>query len=69
MSSTRQFEHLELLREGAVTRVVMNRPEVHNAFNQRVIEELDAAFLWVQDEPTCRVVVLEGRGSELLCRR
>jgi methylglutaconyl-CoA hydratase len=61
-TSARQFEHLELLREGPVTRVAMNRPAVHNAFNERVIEDLDAAFLCVQDDPTCRVVVLEGRG-------
>jgi methylglutaconyl-CoA hydratase len=59
---TLQFEHLELLREGPVARVAMNRPEVHNAFNQQLVEELDAAFKAVQDDPTCRVVVLEGRG-------
>ena len=61
-TSTGQFEHLEVRQEGAVVHVTMNRPDVHNAFNQRVIEELNAAFQWVQDEATCRVVVLAGQG-------
>ena len=56
------FEHLELIRDGAVARVVMNRPEVHNAFNARLILELDAAFQRLDGDPDCRVIVLEGRG-------
>ena len=61
-SSNHQFEYLEVLCEGPVTRVVMNRPDVHNAFNQGVIQELQSAFEWLQTQPECRVVVLEGRG-------
>lgn len=56
------FEHIELTRCGPVARVAMNRPEVHNAFNERLIQELDAAFQSLDADMDCRVIVLEARG-------
>ena len=57
-----KFEHLELLVEGPVARVVMNRPDVHNAFNALLIQELSEAFTWIEGHQAIRVAVLEGRG-------
>ncbi|MDP6943370.1 MAG: enoyl-CoA hydratase-related protein [Myxococcota bacterium] len=56
------FQHLELIRRGPVVRVVMNRPDVHNAFNERLIDELALAFGHLETDASCRVIVLEGRG-------
>jgi methylglutaconyl-CoA hydratase len=49
---------------GCVARVVLNRPEVHNAFNAELIAELRACFHAVAKEaPTAlRAVVLAGDG-------
>ncbi len=53
---------LRLLREGPVSRVVLARPEVRNAFDDEMLNELARVFLgFVTDEAT-RVVVLSGDG-------
>lgn len=41
--------------------VLINRPEVHNAFNLQVVEELHQVFRDL--EPSVRVVVLRGQGK------
>ena len=55
-------QHVELARRGAVATVAIRRPEVHNAFNEQVIEELHAAFDELRDDSETRVVVLTGEG-------
>jgi len=49
-------------REGPVARVTLNRPEIHNAFNEDVIAALQSAFDTLHDDPAIRVVVLAGEG-------
>ncbi len=56
------FEHLRLEKTGAVTRVSLHRPDVRNAFNDVLIEELTRAFAEVGNDPGTRVVVLAGEG-------
>ncbi len=55
-------ETLEIVRDGAVATIWMNRPEVHNAFDERLIDELTRACLELDGDPSVRVVVLAGRG-------
>ncbi len=43
--------------------VTLNRPEVHNAFNSVMINELSAVFDLAKDDPDVRVVVLTGKGK------
>ncbi|MFZ9595582.1 MAG: enoyl-CoA hydratase-related protein [Bdellovibrionia bacterium] len=43
--------------------VCLNRPEVRNAFNERMIEELSEVFSTRAKSPDVRVVVLRGQGS------
>jgi methylglutaconyl-CoA hydratase len=49
-------------RDGPVARVTMNRPEVHNAFNEGLITGLQAAFDGLRDDSSVRVVVITGEG-------
>ncbi|HYM53357.1 MAG TPA: enoyl-CoA hydratase-related protein [Candidatus Dormibacteraeota bacterium] len=55
---------LRVSHDGAVARVTLTRPEVHNAFNAELIEALRAAFASLAGEPPAalRVVVLDGEG-------
>ena len=46
-----------------MARVFLNRPEVRNAFNDRVIGELAAVFKHLSGDDTLRVVVLGGHGK------
>lgn len=54
---------LELESVGAVRWVWMNRPAVHNALNEAMIDELCETFLDLGEDPEVRVVVLAGRGK------
>jgi enoyl-CoA hydratase len=47
-------------RDGAVGVVQLNRPEVLNALNEEVITELGAAMRELDDDDSCRCIVLTG---------
>lgn len=49
--------------EGAVAVVTMDRPEVANAQNTQLIDELDAAFDEADADDAVRVVILTGAGK------
>lgn len=46
-----------------VATVTLNRPEIHNAFDERLIEELCSAFERVATDPAARLMVLAGAGK------
>ena len=46
-----------------VATVRLNRPELHNAFNEVVIEELTSTFLELGRNPDTRVIVLAAEGK------
>ncbi|MGH2401415.1 MAG: enoyl-CoA hydratase-related protein, partial [Candidatus Limnocylindria bacterium] len=56
---------LRVTRDGTFARVVLDRPEVRNAFNAELIGELRAAFDELSREPAdeLRGVVLSGEGA------
>ena len=62
MASHGAHSSLTLVRDGSVATVTMNRPEVHNAFNPVLIEELRDAFRALAGDEKVRVVVLTGAG-------
>lgn len=47
---------------GVVT-ITLNRPEIHNAFNDELISELTEIFNVMNTDPTVRLVVLTGAGK------
>ena len=54
---------LIMQKEGPVTRIVMNRPEVHNALDEELSQDLHDAFREVTYDRECRVMVLSGAGD------
>jgi methylglutaconyl-CoA hydratase len=56
------FQFLETRREGPVEYLTLNRPDVRNAFNETVIQELTAWAEAMADDETVRVAVLAGAG-------
>ncbi|MEM6531598.1 MAG: enoyl-CoA hydratase-related protein [Myxococcota bacterium] len=52
------MQTLEVMSKGPVTVVTMNRPDVRNAFNPTLIDELISVFR----EPPSHVIVLRGNG-------
>jgi methylglutaconyl-CoA hydratase len=49
--------------QGAIATVILNRPEVHNAFDETLIAELTDAFTRLSEAPEVRAVVLRGAGA------
>jgi methylglutaconyl-CoA hydratase len=49
-------------RDGPVARVTMNRPKLHNAFDEKLIAALMRAFDELADDEGVRVVLLTGAG-------
>lgn len=53
---------IEIDRNGQVVTIALNRPEVRNALNADMIEELSRTFAEASTNPTTRVIVLRGNG-------
>ncbi|MCL2658151.1 MAG: enoyl-CoA hydratase/isomerase family protein [Betaproteobacteria bacterium] len=58
-----RYETLEIQRAGKLATIWMNRPDVFNAFNEQLIQELATACGELDSDPEVRVVVLAGRGK------
>lgn len=57
------YEHLRFERSGRVLRIVMNRPEVKNAANIRMHNELSRVFTDARGDAGSDIVVLTGAGD------
>jgi methylglutaconyl-CoA hydratase len=57
------MSHVELSIENAVAKVTLNRPDVHNAFNEEVISSLIECFETVENDDNIRVMVLQASGK------
>lgn len=57
------YESIRIEKSGPVWRVVLNRPEVRNAHDLQMFQELVRAFDEVENDPDCRVAVLTAEGD------
>ena len=58
-----QFITYEELDDGAIARIMLNRPEARNAQNRGMLVELNEAFLAAEADDRVRVVILGGNGK------
>ena len=58
-----EFETVLLKKEKGVTTIMMNRPEVRNALNDKLGEDIAAAFESLKKDDDTRVVVFCGAGK------
>lgn len=56
-------DSLQLHRDGAVARLRLNRPELHNAFDAGLVATLTSSLQSLAGDADVRVVVLEGAGA------
>lgn len=57
-----QFITYETFDDGAIARIMLNRPDARNAQNRGMLVELDQAFLRAEADDAVRVVILGGAG-------
>ena len=60
------YPHLAVSIDGPVAHVMLDRPEVRNAFNAELIASLHAAFTDLGGNAAVRAIVLSGSGK-LFC--
>jgi enoyl-CoA hydratase len=58
-----QYISQESFDDGAIVRIMLNRPEARNAQNRGLLVELDDAFLAAEADDRVRVVILAGAGK------
>jgi enoyl-CoA hydratase len=56
------YQHLIVEADGPVLGVTLNRPEIHNALNNRLVDELNDLFARLYWRHDLRVVILQGAG-------
>src|SRR5436190_4430688 len=56
------FQHILVVQESAILTITMNRPEVLNAFNQLMLEEMIEAVETASQDTAVRCLVLTGAG-------
>src|ERR1700685_360609 len=57
-----RFIRYELLDDGLIARITLDRPRTRNAQNRGLLVELDEAFGAAEADDTVRVVILAGAG-------
>jgi len=62
-----ELQTLILEVEDHVATVTLNRPDVHNAFNERMQDELAAVWQSLRTDDRVRVAVLTGAGDKAFC--
>ena len=62
MSQDYRFVTYEVLDEGRIARIMLNRPDARNAQNRGLLVELNEAFLRAEADDQVRVVILGGLG-------
>jgi len=54
-------------KRGGIAKVIINRPEVHNAFRTVTLEEMAGALEDAAEDPSIGVIVLTGAGDKAFC--
>jgi len=63
-----KYKTIELVREEGIALLYLNRPEVLNALNETMKNELIHVLKETEEDDNVRVMILTGRGRGFLCR-
>ncbi|SEF73953.1 enoyl-CoA hydratase [Halpernia humi] len=58
------YQFLNISKKNFVSSITINKPESLNALNKTIIEELSNAFSAINEDKTCRAVILTGAGEK-----
>ncbi len=60
------YEHLER-SNGTIAKLTINRPQVHNAFTPKTVQELRQALQHARDDGNVGAIILTGAGDKAFC--
>ena len=58
-----KYETIEIHKEINVATISLNRPEVHNAMNEKLMTELISCFIELNKDNNIRIIILTGKGK------
>lgn len=61
------FDDIEYEKSAGIARIVINRPEVHNAFRPQTVREMSEAFSDAREDESIGAVILTGKGDKAFC--
>ena len=67
MTDSESYQYVDILREGRLMIVTINRPEAHNALNALANRELASAFDAFAADPELWVAIITGAGEKAFC--
>jgi methylglutaconyl-CoA hydratase len=59
----KEYKTIEIFSENNVVTIWLNRPEIHNAFNEEMISELKCYFEESVNDNNTRLIIMRGRGK------
>ena len=62
-----EFEDIIYQQAEGIAKITINRPQVHNAFRPKTVQELMLAFRRAHLEPAIGVIILTGAGDKAFC--
>ena len=65
--TVKEYQEILFDRCGAIGRITINRPRVHNAFTPLTVSEMIDAFGICRDDASIGVIVLTGAGDKAFC--
>lgn len=57
------YQTITIDYQNSIAHLALNRPEVRNAMNTRMIQEITDAFLYLHNNSEIRIIVLSGNGT------
>jgi methylglutaconyl-CoA hydratase len=57
------YETIEIQKKKDITTIILNRPEVHNAMNEKLMIELTSCFKKLNKDNQTRIIILKGKGK------
>jgi len=58
-----EYETIKLERDKDIATVILNRPDVHNAMDEKMMQELTSCFQNLSKDDETRVIILTGNGK------
>lgn len=62
-----KYGDIKYHKADGIAKITINRPEVHNAFRPRTVQEMSAALHDARDDEKIGVIILTGEGKEAFC--
>ncbi|WP_431028613.1 enoyl-CoA hydratase/isomerase family protein [Lysinibacillus sp. LZ02] len=59
---TLDYIHLSIVEQ--IGYITLNRPEVLNALDEKMVNELQEAFTYLEKQPTIRLIIVQGAGGK-----